>query len=101
MNAITSFLLAAIIFVSAVAEAAPQTKTRQQSGAARRASGTQAKKKVPTRATKKAPAKPAAKPRPRVTPADASGLRDMRPGTLKAMSFAVLEKNSVAEQQKL
>lgn len=101
MNAITSFLLAAIIFVSAVAEAAPQTKTRQQSGAARPASP-QAKKKVTKRAPKKAPAKRAVKStRPRITPADASGLRDMRPGTLKAMSFAVLEKNSVAEKQKL
>ncbi len=63
--------------------------------------------------TKKAPAKRTSKPasktsvkaavkrRPRLTPADASGLRDARPGTLKAMAIAVLEKDSAAQGEAL
>lgn len=98
MNTIALYLLSAIIFMSAVAEGAPSTRPRQSASTRH---GTRAKTKITKRSTGKVSTKRAGKPKPRITPADAAGLRDMRPGTLKAMSFAVLEKNSASEEQKL
>src|SRR5581483_58025 len=98
MNAISLMLLSAILFTAAAIEAsppaAPQAKQRRSAPARRNA-------KAAARPARKAPPKRTAQAKPRLTPPDASGLRGVRPGTLKAMAFAVMEKDSVAEQQKL
>jgi peptidoglycan lytic transglycosylase len=76
---------------------AVSAQTSSDSGAPKSRKSKKAPAKRSPKRVSKSAAKAAAKPKPRLTPADASGLRDARPGTLKAMAIAVLEKDSATQ----